>query len=136
MLTADLHPQGFLVLTKNLIRYQEFADLWILGIQNQIFSRRNSNPLHLFISVIWESAPTMSESLPYSMKDVQYDNAKFRRRSLLKVRVFIFHLSRFSISFEKIDYLVFFFCDFICFVKISLSSDWWLCNLPSWRLKM
>ncbi|XP_075482237.1 LOW QUALITY PROTEIN: mannosyl-oligosaccharide 1,2-alpha-mannosidase MNS3 [Primulina tabacum] len=26
----------------------------------------------------------MSKSLPYSMKDVQYDNAKFRRRSLLK----------------------------------------------------
>lgn len=26
-----------------------------------------------------------SQSLPYSMKDVQYDNAKFRRRSLFQV---------------------------------------------------
>lgn len=44
----------------------------------------------------------MSRSLPYSMQDVAYDNAKFRQRSVFKVQ------------FVKIEFLVCFGLSAIC----------------------
>lgn len=55
----------------------------------------------------------MSKSLPYSMKDVHYDNAKFRQRSLTKVRTVSFR----SNGLLFLCLFCYFFFNFLLFVR-------------------